>query len=468
MSESSWGRKTAGGILWSNASFLATRAVSLITLLVLARLLAPSEFGVLAAIVVYLSLIELWSDLGMNATVVYEQERGVSDRVQTAFTLNLLLAVTLSAAGFLLAPLIAGFFDMQEHTDLFRLGALNPLLRSAGNIHDSLLLRDMSFRRRVIPDLIQTAARAVVSIALAVAGLGAESLVLGMLVGTLFWAIVQWKLSPLRPTFALDFGVVRSMAAYGSGAAALRVIAAINIRLDAIIVGKVLGERALGLYSVAFRVPELLLETVASNISLVAFPALSRKHVTEKEGVAGSARLLLHFQALYALPLATGIAIVGTPMIVVLFGSRWEPAGGVASAVAVMAGVSSLAFPLGDIFKAVGKQRVLALIGITQTPLMIAALVFVAPAGIVAIAWTRVATSSLHLTIVTVFCSREVRTPVRYFAGALGPGFAATVGVGLGAGTVRMLWPDLSLLPLLAETAAGALGGVLFLRALSP
>lgn len=92
-----------GGVLWSNASFIATRAVSMISLLILARLLTPSEFGVVAAVTVYVSLIELTSDLGMKATVVYEQDTGITRRVQNAYTVNLLVAGGLAGLGVLLA-----------------------------------------------------------------------------------------------------------------------------------------------------------------------------------------------------------------------------------------------------------------------------------------------------------------------------------------------------------------------------
>src|SRR3712207_1184405 len=126
--ESSFAQRTGRGLLWSGIAFAANKVLTFVTLLILARLLAPSEFGVVAAITVFLALIELISDLGMKAVVVYEQEEGVSDRVRTAFTVNLGFAAVLTGLGVLAAPLVAGFFRIEEHTDLFRLAMLNVMI----------------------------------------------------------------------------------------------------------------------------------------------------------------------------------------------------------------------------------------------------------------------------------------------------------------------------------------------------
>src|SRR5687768_6642942 len=101
---SSWARSTGSGLLWSGLGFAAGKLVTFVSILVLARLLAPSQFGVVAAITIFLALIELVSDLGMKAVVVYEQEEDLSDRVRVAFTVNLAFAVVLTGVGLVLAP----------------------------------------------------------------------------------------------------------------------------------------------------------------------------------------------------------------------------------------------------------------------------------------------------------------------------------------------------------------------------
>src|SRR4051812_45248458 len=195
-------RATRLGVLWSNAAFLATRSLSFVAVVVLARVLAPSDFGVVAAVLVMLGVLELGSDLGMRASVIYEQEHGITDRVQTAFTLGLLVAGALTLLGVLLAPAVAGFFRVGDVTVLFRRAVLNILLTGLGNVPDALLLRSMELKRRTTSEVVRGTVRAVVSIALALGGAGAASLVWGMLAGTAAWSVTLWVLTGFVPSLS--------------------------------------------------------------------------------------------------------------------------------------------------------------------------------------------------------------------------------------------------------------------------
>lgn len=465
---SEFGRSARRGVVWSTIAFAGGRGVTFLSTLVLARLLVPSEFGVVAAVLVYLSFIELASDLGMKWTVIYEQEHGITERVQSAFTLNLLLAASLSAVGVLLAPVVAGFFHASDQVLLFRLAALNLLLTGFGNIQDGLLLRGMAFRRRAIPQVVRSTVRGAVGIVLALAGLGASSLVVGFLAGTAAWTLCLWVMAPFRPTLRLDLGIARSMAAYGGAASLLEVIAVVATRVDAIVIGRVLGSGALGLYAVAQRVPELVIENVSWNVSVVAFPALARKRVVDAGGLGRATLELLRWCALYALPMAVGMAIVAKPATVVLFGPRWAASAGVMAALGLLAAFAAVAFPLGDLFKALGRQRVLVALNLGSLPVLVAAMVAAAPAGIVAAAWARAAVGAVHCTLMIVLVARSVQVRAADVLAGLRPAAAATAGVALGAGAVRLAWPDEAIGPLLVAMAAGGVLGLAGLAAADP
>ena len=457
------------GVLWSAGAFFAGRGLTFIATLILARLLAPDEFGVVAAIIVFLGLIELGSDVGMNATVVYEQESGITPRVQTAFTLNLLAAAALTAVGVAAAPLAAALFNMESHTDLFRLSALNLLGIGLGNIHDGLLMRELDFRRRAIPGIVRAFVRGIVSIVLAVVGFGAGALVGGMLAGTAVWTVTLWILSPLRPTFRLDLGIARSMAGYGAGAAVLEVVAVLASRADAVVVSRVLGERALGLYSMAFRLPELLIASISWNISSVAFPALARKRVgDDAPALAGATLTQLRFQSLFAIPVAAGLAVLAAPIVVTLFGDQWADAGPVMSAVAAASGLTAIAFPLGDVFKAIGRQWSLVTLNLIQLPLLVGVMIAVAPAGIVTVAWARAGISALFAAALIAAVMKALHLRVGPVIASIWPALAAGAGVAAGAGAVRLAWPSLSIGPVIAGTAAAALCGTAVLRLVAP
>lgn len=467
MSGSGWSGRTRRGLLWSVASLLGNKVVNFLAMLVLARMLVPSDFGVVAAVLTFIAFIELGSDLGMKATVVYEQEQGITARVQSAFTINLIIAVALTIVGILCAPLFAALFDIPQDSGLFRLGALSLIFIGLGNIHDAILLRGMEFKRRALPEFVRAAVRAVVSISLAFADFGAASLVIGLLAGSAAWTVAQWATTPFRPTFELDFVVVRGMAAYGGAAALLEVLAVTGSRIDTVLISRILGERALGLYTVAFRIPELLIETVAWNTSQVAFPALSSKRATNRDDLARATLRLLRFQSLYALPMAAGIAIVATPLIVVLFSSEWAEAGGVTAAIAISAGIMAVVFPLGDVFKALGRQRVLVALLFVQIPVIIGLVVLAAPSGIVAVAWARTGFVAVAAVIQIALVLRAIGSSTVAVLHAIGPAIALALGVAIGGGVGRLAVDGSPLVELLAGSAGALLVGIMVARLLA-
>lgn len=456
-------------LLWATVAVVASRAIGFVTLLVLTRLLAPDAFGTVAAITTFLALIQLGSDLGMQATVIYEQEHGISERVHVAFTLNLLLASGVTLIAVLLAPWVAAFFRVEGATDLFRLASLNLLLFGIGNIHDGLLLREMRFDRRVRPQLALGVVQAAVAIGLAAAGLGAAAMVIGSLAGTAAWAATLWAMTAFRPRLVWQPAIARSMIGYGGAAAGLEVIAVISSRADVLVVGRMLGDQALGLYTVAFRLPEILLANVAWTLSSVAFPALSRLRQRESGEISGAVGRMVGLLALYALPVAVAMALLATPLVAALFPAVWADSAPVLTAVALSVGINTVLFPLGDAGKAAGKQGTLLLLNVFHVPLMIGLMAFAAPWGITGVAWAAVASALLFLAMFLVWARWSVGLELGTIGREMRPALAATAGTVIGLGILRGAWPHGDPWPVLITGAVVALASAtLGMRLLAP
>jgi lipopolysaccharide exporter len=457
-----------GGVAWSLISFVGTKAMTFLAMLVLARLLVPSEFGVLAAVLAFITLLELVSDLGMKATVIYESETGITERVQTAFTLNLVFTLVLTVVAVALAPLIADFFGVGSETWLFRIAALDLLLMGLGNIHDGLLLRDMEFKRRIIPQLSANVVRGLASIALAVAGLGAEALVYGFIAGTAVWTVTLWIVKPFRPTLGIERGAVRSIATYGGWASVLQMLAALGQRTDVAVIGAMLGPRALGLYTVAQRVPELIVGNVTWNLSIVAFPALSQRRDRRDGSFTDTTLNLIRYSSLFGMTIGALLAVVATPLVVVLFSEKWAEGGEIMQALAIMYGLVCIVFPLGDTFKALGRQPIMAAVNAIALPVGIVAMVLAAPAGVVAVAWSRVGVTVALGVVWIGLITRALDIPLGSVGRMLRGGVAGAAGVAIGGVAVRLAFPAASVGPLVAATAAACLTGALALKLFAP
>jgi lipopolysaccharide exporter len=453
-----------GGVFWSLLSFVGTKALTFLATLVLARLLVPSEFGVLAAVLAFITFLEVISDLGMKATVIYEGEEGVTERVQTAFTLNLIFTVALTAIAVATAPLIAQFFGVASETTLFRIAALDLLLTGLGNIHDALLLRDMEFRRRIIPQLTGNIARGGSTILLAVAGLGASALVIGFIIGTGVWTATLWIVKPFWPSLTIERGAVRGIASYGGWASVLEVLAAVAQRTDIAVIGAALGSRALGLYTIAQRVPELIVGNVTWNLSIVAFPALAQRRDRADGSLTVTTLNLIRYSALFGLTTGTLLAVLATPLVVVLFSEKWVDAGAIMQPLAIMYGLVCIVFPLGDTFKALGRQPTMVAVNAVTLPVSIGVMVLTAPAGVVAVAWARVAVTVAQGLVWVFLMTRALDIQMRSVAAMLRPACAATAGVAVAGLAVRVALPDNSVGPLLVGAMASTFGGVAALR----
>jgi lipopolysaccharide exporter len=265
-----------------------------------------------------------------------------------------------------------------------------------------------------------------------------------------------------------DRKIAMSMVHYGFGASMLSILWQLWSLVDPAVVGRVLGQQALGLYTVAFRLPTLLLENIAYQVSLVAFPALAKKRVTDSAGVGASTLRLIRYQSLYSLPLAAGIAVLARPIVETVFSAKWRDASGVVAAVSILSGISASTFALGDGFKALGRQRVMVVMGFLEFPLVVGTVVAAAPYGIAAVAWARTGSEVLWSTLMVIAAARVLGVAVKGTIAALWPGTVAAAGVVVGAGAVRLLSGLPAVPELIAGTVVGTTGALIALALLSP
>jgi O-antigen/teichoic acid export membrane protein len=227
--------------------------------------------------------------------------------------------------------------------------------------------------------------KAGVSIAGALAGLGAWSLVWGQLSGLAVWTALLWILVPWRPSLRLDREVARPMLRYGRGMIAVNVVAAVVHHADSAIVGRFLGAAALGIYQMAYKVPEMSIAVLMWVVSKVAFPAFAKVHAAGGE-MAPAYRAAMRYVTVLTVPAAAGLWVVADPLVLTLFGSRWIAAVPVVRILAVYLAIRSFGTAAGDVLKATGRSRLLALLGIARALVLIPALVAASRFGITGVA----------------------------------------------------------------------------------
>jgi O-antigen/teichoic acid export membrane protein len=276
--------------------------------------------------------------------------------------------------------------------------------------------------------------------------------------------LTLWIVKPFRPTLSIQRSAVRGIASYGGWASLLEVLAALAHRTDVAVVGNALGARALGLYTIAQRLPELVVGSVTWNLSIVAFPALSQRRDRGHESLIHTTLNLIRYSALFGIPMGAALAVLAGPLVVVLFSDKWADAAEIMVPLAILYGLVCIVFPLGDTFKALGRQPTMVVVNVVSLPITIAAMVAAAPAGVVAVAWARLGVTVATAIVWLVLIGRALRLSSWQIIDTLIPGFAAAAGATAAGLAARALVPGDSIGALVVASLAVGAGGLIALR----
>jgi PST family polysaccharide transporter len=452
---------------WATTSFAVSRGLTLLSTLVLARLLTPRDFGVMAVGLAFVGFAEVALDLGVTAALIYEQGRGVDTRVRTAFTLNLVVAVACTVIAVLAAPLLARATGTSGDVLLLQVMFCYLLIRGAGQAQDALLRRDMDFRKRAVVESLRAAVRATVSIVLALQGMQAWALVIGLLAGEVAGTACCWLFVRIVPAVRFELDVVRGLLRYGSAVLGMKVVSAVGENADYFIVGHQLGPAQLGLYLIAFRLPELCLANLYWIFSSVAFPTYSTARAKQPSAFAALVLRALGLLTLFGFPVGVGLAIVSQDAVVVLFSQRWEGSGAPMALIALAMAVTSIGYASGDILPAIGQPAALLKISTPLTALAVLGYLLAAPHGVVAVAAAHLSVSLTSAVVRLVVANRMTGIRLTQSLGAMVPALVTSAGVAAGALPVALLTgPGVGSLS--ATVGCGAAAGVAALAVCSP
>jgi O-antigen/teichoic acid export membrane protein len=416
---------SARGVGWAFVATVAGRAVVLLALAVLARLLSPEDFGLVAFALVFILYADTIGDLGTSTALIHWPDRR-QDAAQLTFLVNLATGAAWFALTWALAPTVAAFFGSPAGEPILKALALSFPIRALGTTHDALLQKDLRFRARLVPELAQAVGKGGVGVGLALAGFGVWSLVWGQLAGLVLWTMFLWVVVPWRPRWSLPLDLLPPMFRYGRSIVAVNVLAAVTHHADLVVVGRMLGAAALGFYQIAYKIPEVAVTLVVRVASKVLFPAFSLVHHAGAE-MKEAYLAALRYTALATLPAAAGLFLLAGPIVEVFFGPGWEPSVPILQALAVYVVLRALGTHVGDVLKATGRPGLLAALGVVKAVILLPTLVLAGrwSAGAVAASLAGVTALTLALNLGAIVVLEGVR--VADLARAVYPAAMATV-----------------------------------------
>lgn len=450
-------RATLQGTVWAYAATYSGKLLVFISTTILARLLLKDDFGLAAYALIFISFLDVLNDLGIGAAVIYHRDE--PEVVDTAFWLNMATGITLYGITWLAAPLAGLFFNDPLSVPLTRVLALTFPLTALGNIHSSLLRKNLTFRRKFVPDVVKALGKGIISIILAWAGMGAWSLVLGQVGGTGLAALAYWWAMPYRPRLRLKRTMARPLITYGSNIVAVDGLGTLINQADYLLVGRFLGAASLGVYTLAFRIPELLVKQFCGIVGQVIFPAYTQMK-DDPQALSRGLLVTMRYMTMLTVPISLGLAAISRPLVLTAFSTKWIEAVPVMAAIAIYTLIRSLTFNVGAVYKAQGRPEILTWLSLVQLPVLLPSLYWAikGPGTITAVAWTQVANALISGAANLIVAARLLKIPLRSILAVFGPSVAS--------GTVMALivWASVDALkssPPLLQLLVGVLVGAI-------
>jgi O-antigen/teichoic acid export membrane protein len=414
------------GVPWTLLTYAATRAVTILTTLVLARMLAPSDLGLFAMATLGMELLSVFSGLWLTAGVIVRPD--LSERGQgTVLTLVLAAGAAMGVALVAAAPALAAFFGEPRLTEMVPLLAVVLLFSGVNWFYETVLQRELAFRRRFVCQVVRTLAFAAVALTLAALGAGVWSLVLGYVAGHAANGLALLALTPQRVRPAFDPPEARRTVRAGRGFLGQDLADFLSENADYLAIGRILGPAQLGVYSMAYRQATLPHYAIAEPVGKVTFPAFARmRH--RGEDVASAFLGVLRMIALVVCPLGVILSAAAVPFTLTLLGEPWRPMAAPLAVLGIWAALRPLTATVGYLLNSVGQARVYGRIALVALlPLVAGTFVAAAVGGTSAVAWVLVLHVSAILAVLLAIAARLAGVPRRAVARALWPFAAASV-----------------------------------------
>lgn len=341
------------GTRWMTLSTTAVQGIRLLVSVVLARLLAPADFGLLAMAFVVISFADIFKDLGTKAALIQKREL-TTEFASTVFWLNIGIGAVLATVVMLGAPIFAALYAEPTVVDVLRVMGLVLAISAFGLAQQAHLYRELRFRALAAVQFTVAGVNMVVAISLALAGWGVWALVAGTVSSAAAGILVTWILSDWRPAFAFRWRDLEEIAGFSLNLSGSQILGFALSNGDKILIARFLGASPLGYFNIAHRTLTYPVQSITRVLQQVLFPTMSRIQDDDAAIARGYLRACAGI-SLLTFPAMVGIAVLARPLVEVVLGERWLPAAPLIAVLAPVGAVQSLTYTVSVLYQVKGR-----------------------------------------------------------------------------------------------------------------
>ena len=314
-------RKTKTGVIWSAIQRFSTQGLQFLTTIVLANFLGPAEYGTVGMLAIFIAISSVFIDSGFINALTRKSDRTHED-ICTVFYFNIFISIFAYAVLFLIAPVVASFYEMPELCLVLRVIGISLIISSFSAVQATLLTIKLDFKNQTRIAIISLSLSAVLAIILAYKGFSYWALVVQEIARCIISTCLYWYFSPWRPSRIFSIESFKELFGFGSKLLASTLIDTLYVNIYSLVIGKVFTPATLGNYGRAESYASFPSSSLTGVIQRVTYPVLCKMQGNDIE-LGNAYRKFLRLSAFIIFPLMTGLSALAYPFIILLIGQKW-------------------------------------------------------------------------------------------------------------------------------------------------
>ena len=313
----------AKAVLWSFLERFSSQIVSFIIGVILARLLSPSDFGIIGIVTIFISLSNVFVDAGFSNAIIRKQNKTKED-LSTAFYLNVIIGIVIYFCLYILSPYISKFFEEPILIPLIRIVGLNILLASFCIVQNAILTSQLNIRSQTYINLCSQVFSGLIAIALAYSGYGIYALAVQMVLASFIRTVSFWLYTKWTPSWCFNQSSLKYLLSFGSKLLGANLIGTFFNEIYSILIGKYIGKSELGYYTKASHLNVNITSISTGIIQKIALPILAKQQ-DNLTILRDNFRLFMRLLILIIAPITASFFFLAEDIIVLLWSEKWMP-----------------------------------------------------------------------------------------------------------------------------------------------
>lgn len=398
--------KTVNGVIWSSIDRFSTQGIQFVFSILIARLLLPSDYGVVAMLGIFMAVSNCFIDSGFSTALIRKIDRTEVD-FSTVFYFNIAVSCFFYGLLWIGAPYIAAFYEIPLLTDVTRVQGLTLIIGALSGIQSAKLSINIDFKSRAKISVVTTILTGAIGLWMAYSGYGVWALVAQVVLGSMLRTILLWCVVRWMPLWAFSWRSFKELFSFGSKLLASSLLDTIYNNVYTIVIGKCFSANVLGVYSRADSLAQFPSSNLTNVLQGVTFPVLSSIQ-NEEERLADAYKRFLKISAFVIFPLMVGLAAVADPLIRIVLTDKWEECIYLLQIICF----SMMWYPVHainlNILSVKGRSDYFLKLEVIKKTLGVIMLCVTIPLGIVAMCYGRVFTSVVCLAINTYYTKKII------------------------------------------------------------